>query len=384
MIVISFVGGLMSCGGGSTTSSDSSSTLLSTVPTPTWGSLTVNVATNTETSTTTSSALMALSASNPSRPGVPLKNNKLNIENIRMAIRDVEFRASGNRNAKPGLRGPFVINLVQDGDIVDDTFPSMGQVSAVSAEYDSVSFRFDRLDGNRLPNGITDNHTLDGELIGHSLVIEGSFQESEIDINGDGETDSWIDFLYIGDSAEKIRINRDSPIASLTTDSNNYIFITFRIERWFANSLMALQEIDPDLYDEEINEDEVLVIYDERRDGNDLLDLAREMERSIEQSFGFARSEDDRFDFEEDDYDDDNERYRSRSDFEEDDRDDICYFNDFEDWDEDCLDEKESCVEECFEDISCWEDAHDRDDEDGFMTCEDEVERCEDRCWEED
>lgn len=339
--------------------------LQSTTPTPTWGDLTVDVATN-DGSGTSSSLTKALPPADLLSSGLSLDEGELEITNIRVVFRDLRFHLKNRKNSTARFEGPFVANLVQDGQIKDETYPAIGKVSAVPGAYNQGRMRLASLKEKNIPAELADDSLVADWLVGNSIVIEGQFTESSTnDIDQDGLVSS-IPFLFVSDTGETIEISTSGSFA-VVESVDNYLFVTFRIRQWFADSVTSLQAIDPDDF---VLEAGRLILSDES--GGELGDIVSLIEDDIGRSFGFASSEDDEFDFDEDDL-------LASSDEDEDDFDDECFDGSEEDWDEDCLDSTQSCEDVCYE-TDCFDD----DSFDWIRACITEQQQCILACWEED
>lgn len=337
--------------------------LQSTTPTPTWGDLTVDVATNDGSGTDSSLSQTILPDDLLS---LSLAGGELEITNVRMVFRDLRFHLKNRKHSTARFEGPFVANLVQDGQIKDETYPAIGKVNAVPGAYNQGRMRLASLKERNIPDELAGDALVTNRLVGNSVVVEGTFTETATnDIDQDGLV-SDIPFLFVSDNGETIEIATTGSFAVVEA-VDNYLFLTFRLQQWFAGSITSLQAIDPDDF---ALEDGYLILSDES--SGDLSDIVSEIEDDIDRSFGFASSEDDIFDFSEDDL-------LASSAKDEDDFDDECFDGSEEDWDEDCLDSTQSCEDVCYE-TDCFDD----DSFDWIRACITEQQQCILACWEEE
>lgn len=353
---------------------DNSGRNYSTTPTPTWGDLVVDVATK------TSDPLLGLidDAANAfdsaffyrfpeNEEDYELDDEEadglIQFEAALVVIRDIRFHLASGNYSTPRFEGPFVVNLIEDGAVKDEVFPEIGAIEAVPDEYGWAQFRFTGLEEEDIPTEMAGDSIMD-ILLGNSVVIRGTFRESEEnDINGDGEI-SDIPFQFISDIGETVEITTTSPFAVLESITN-YIFLTFHIDEWFGEDGETLQWIEPEDYE---LTDGYLLVWDEGSDS--ISDIVEDIEENIEDSFGFAWSEDDEFDF--DEYDEWSSSGRDGDGF-----DDECFDEDEEDWDNGCLGVRLECEDDCYE-----EDCFDDDNLDWLEECLEEQDECVDDCWE--
>lgn len=253
-----------------------SSCLESTPPTPVFGDLQLGV------------------RSSPAESS--LLGGVITLDEVRLNLRRVDFIPE--KIADPGVdyAGPFVLNLVQAGEVVDQETPSFDFLSLEADTYHQIRFRIDNLDAEEVPSELAADEVVQSFLVDNSVVMEGSFEESESnDMDGSGGV-SEIPFRFVSNMIVNLKLDLPAPFL-IVTGETRFIFLAIRLPFWFETVLEELQG----LSSSDLTEGRVLLVDDS--DSRGVREIANLMEDAIKQGTKFAQSSDNQF--EEDEVDED-------------------------------------------------------------------------------
>lgn len=281
--------GMQACGGGA--GPGEGNPAAPTPPVPVFGDFILGVAT----SSSASSASLAPQG-NMRMNSLALQNNAILIEETRNVVSDISFKPVDDSQEEIQFPGPYVVELLQTGNTVNQVFPSFGIVRLPFTQYREFEMKFEKIDAEQIPSELLGDPISAQFLAEQSVVIEGSFLESaENDINRNNVRD-YVPFRILSDKDVNVRVS--SPNAfTVSQDQVNYFFIAFEVNVWFNNVLDLMQEASPS----ELNNG-VLVVSDQS--SNDTIhEILDQFEGNLEGSCRSAPSENE--DFEEDDIDSD-------------------------------------------------------------------------------
>lgn len=164
----------------------------------------------------------------------------ITLSEVRLNLRKVDFRPDSSDNAAVEYQGPFVVNLIEAGEAVNESAPAFLPVSLPVDTYSRVKFRLDPVGDDELPEGLEDDNVVQSLLAGNTIVIEGEFEES-VDIDGSGGV-SLIPFRFVSDMVANLRIDPTNPF-SVEAGETAFIFLAMRLSSWFESVLPDLQDL---------------------------------------------------------------------------------------------------------------------------------------------
>jgi len=179
------------------------------------------------------------------------------------------------------LEGPFVVRLIQGGNIVDEALPDFGGGVVPNGNYSRFDIGFQRLTPSLLPPEAQGDPEVLGPLMDHSMVVEGSFQGPNIaPILG-----IRIPFRFVSSQIAVLQV-QSSDAFQLSGDFTS-LFIAFKIQTWFSAAILnALNLLDPQtLLDQPL-------ILDTQSSNPALKSIALQIEANINASLRLAPSAD--------------------------------------------------------------------------------------------
>lgn len=283
-------GALLGCGGGGSGGSGSPT---STPPVPVFGDFVLGVAAYNPASST---AISSQASNNFRRNSVALQNSAILIEETRNVVSDISFNPVGEEVEEIEFPGMYVVELITQGNTVNEVFPDFGITRIPFGEYREFEMKFEKIQSDEIPSALLEDPVTMQFLPDQSLVVEGSFIESSgNDLDGSGSV-SYIPFRIISDKDVSIRVS--SPNAFTVSENRiNYFFIAFQVSAWFNNLLSPMQAVSS----AELTNG-VLVISDQIS-GDNIHEILEQFESNLEASCKSAPSESD--EFEDEDVDDD-------------------------------------------------------------------------------
>ena len=201
------------------------------------------------------------------------------IDEVRFFTQDLQM--IGNSGPAFNLAGPFVVRLIQAGNIVDEALPEFGGAVVANGDYSSFDLKFANLIQEQIPSEAEGDAVVTGELVNHSMVVEGSFKGPDLaPILG-----IRIPFRYVSHETSTVRIQGATPL-SLTGDYTT-LFIAFKIQTWFdQNILSQILSLDA-----QVLLNGVLILDTESLDPI-LKNIALQIEAQVNTSLRLAPSED--------------------------------------------------------------------------------------------
>lgn len=178
--------------------------------------------------------------SNPAETS--LLDGDLLLDEVRLNMRRIDFVPKTESDPGVDYEGPFVIRLVQNGEVTDQEFPSLDSVSVPVDSYDLIRFRIDNLRESEVPTGLEEDEITQSFLVGNSVVMEGSFEESAgNDLDGSGGV-SQVPFRFVSDMIVNLKIDLPTSLATITGETS-FVFLAMNLPFWFEPVLDDLQEL---------------------------------------------------------------------------------------------------------------------------------------------
>lgn len=156
------------------------------------------------------------------------------LDEVRMVIENFNF----DDNISPGIEGPgfVIVRLIQNGVIVDDTIPLLGTAVLPEGNYQTLDFNYRILQQGDIPAGAENDPVVTQYLVGHSIVIEGSYLY-DLPLLGNLLR---IPFRFFSDQTSTIRIEDTNGLPFFGQDETHFLFIVSKVQLWFDVTVVNL------------------------------------------------------------------------------------------------------------------------------------------------
>lgn len=174
-----------------------------------------------------------------------MRGGDLVVDEVRVAVEDIELQ--NGDDPEIDFEGPFVIRLIQSGNIVDEALPAIGTTSIPAGKYEELELNLKKISAGDIPAEATNDPIVTQFLVGNTMVIQGSFWEAAgNDIDGDGNI-SQVLFRFLSDDDSQVEV--EAPQVINLGEGFNVIFLTFQIDLFFDQEVLtALQNLDPNTF----------------------------------------------------------------------------------------------------------------------------------------
>ncbi len=249
---------------------------------PTPGFTEVEVAPATSTTDTSSNRFLSSSENKL----LALQFGGIEIDEIRIVEENFDF----DDNVSPGVEGPgfSIIRLVQNGNIVDDALPEIGSAILPDGDYSTLDLQYKILAANEIPPEAANDPVVTEQLVGNSIVIEGSFlfpvQLPILNLR--------IPFRFISKQTSTIRIETPNAI-NFSGLVLQFLFIAHKVQLWFdMNVANLLQSLNATLLPIVNNTVTGVLILDANSPNASIRNIALEIQGNIDTGFRLAPSDD--------------------------------------------------------------------------------------------
>lgn len=228
------------------------------------------------------------SLSGSSGAALQLAGTDLIIDEALVNFRRIDLKP--DNVADPGVEyeGPFVVNVVDGGNLLNQETPAFQIVSVPIDTYSEIEFRIDPIRRTEIPDGLAFDNTVTTLLPGNAIVIEGRFTESSTnDIDKSGGVSS-IPFRFLSDMGTDLQLDIPDKF-SITDGDRNFIFMALRLKAWFVPALSRLQGLTA----ADLTEGRILLSPSSQSAA--ILDLVDLIEDGVRGGEKFAEGEDDLF-----------------------------------------------------------------------------------------
>ena len=215
--------------------------------------------------------------------GLPIEDGLAEIDEVRFFVQDLSLL---NQAQSPvfNLPGPFVVRLIESGQIVDQALPDFGGAVVPNGSYSRLNLKFLNLTQDNIPAEAESDPIVTGPMLGHSMLVQGSIVGPDIPpING-----QLISFIFLSHQTSTVQIQ--TPDALEFSGEFITLFTAFKIQTWLDSLLIAVLELDPLIL---LNG---TLVLDTQSNIPLLRDIALQIESNINHSLRFAPSADGIFD----------------------------------------------------------------------------------------
>jgi len=161
---------------------------------------------------------------------ISLIDTLIELDEVRMFLRDLKLQ-DGSSFSSPG---PFVVRLVRNGSIQDDSFPAFGSHSVPQVSYDQVNLGLKIFTADQIPPELEDDPLVTEALVDHSIVVEGKFKGPLLaPILG-----QLISFRFVSHQTDGLRIETPNPF--LLNSDQETLFVAFKVKTWLDLNLLSL------------------------------------------------------------------------------------------------------------------------------------------------
>jgi len=212
-----------------------------------------------------------------------LQDGITQILEVRLFVKNLELLDLGVPQFN--LDGPNVVRLVQDRAIVDQALPPFGGAVVANGSYHQFELSFERLTPENLPAEASDDSVVNGPLIDHSMVVEGT-----VGVPGTlGLSLVQVPFRFQSNQLATIQIDTSNPFA--LSGEYTTLFIAFEIQNWLDPSIVQdILGLDPAILLGS------LLVLDTESAIPELREIALRIQANINASLRFAPSADATFD----------------------------------------------------------------------------------------
>jgi hypothetical protein len=163
-----------------------------------------------------------------------LNNGIVTIDEVRMHLQDISLLNDGGTEVLH-LSGPFIVRLLKDQVIVDESFPEFGGGVIPNDSYHELQLRFSQLqESSIIPEELLEDLLTINLLPEHTMVITGSLRLLNRILPGF----LTIPFQFFSSQENIIQILSPNDLVTDGTFFN--LFIAFKIQQWFDNDVAIL------------------------------------------------------------------------------------------------------------------------------------------------